>query len=486
MEQETYREALRPLFAGRKVVCIGATAVGLSSIATTARELGATDVLIVSLAGYGVGVPVEVAEVYEASITAVATSPAVTTSTTVTTSTAVTTSTTMETLRREEEFKQAPSAELLAVLHRFDPDREAVVLGQFVNTVSHLDGRPFLSYRRAEWMRLEDKTVIDAFWDRSGVSRAESVTCLAQRKALTEASLQIDAGAGVVWSGDSREGFNGGAEYVYIVRNQLEFDTALTFFGRHCDQVRVMPYLRGVPCSIHGVVFPDYVAVVRPIEMVVLQRTAPQLGEGVFAYRGCASFYDPSESVRVQMISAAKLVGDQLRSEVGFRGCFTIDGVASPTGFLPTELNPRLGAGLNAVFAAAPDIPFSLIIDALVSGAELDIDPALFETRLRGLADSRRAGGSWGQASSGVAENQNRPAVFDGKSWRWAVEGEDPWGKVSSGSRGDGGFARVTFQPEMIPAGPSVAPLAAAFWAFATNELGAEVGPMVPAEDCVP
>ncbi len=65
-------------------------------------------------------------------------------------------------------------------------------------------------------------------------------------------------------------------------------------------------------------------------------------------YAGCATFFDPSVTIRHEMQSAARRVDELLRAEVGFRGAFTIDGVATAQGFLPAELNPRNGAGLVA------------------------------------------------------------------------------------------------------------------------------------------
>ena len=50
-----------------------------------------------------------------------------------------------------------------------------------------------------------------------------------------------------------------------------------------------MPFLEGIPCSIHGVVFPDGVATFRPVEMVTLRRP----GSNRLHYAGAATFWDP-------------------------------------------------------------------------------------------------------------------------------------------------------------------------------------------------
>ncbi len=461
-----YRSSVSPLIAGKNIVCVGKTLSSMRSLIESLQLLGAVDVLVVTFDADETISPDDAKNIklFQVLLPAPESS--------------------MDALRAEEEFKLNPSHELLDVLQRFDPDRLAVVIGQFVNTASHLDGRPFLAYRRPEWLALEDKTVVDSFWDRVGIERAPFAIAAVEAEELRNATKQLDSGTGVVWSGDSRDGFNGGAEYVHAVRNEVEFASALRFFATRCDQVRLMPFLEGIPCSIHGVVFPNYVAAVRPIEMVVLRRSAPRAGEGLFNYRGCASFFDPSNIIRAQMIDVAKRVGEQLQNEVSFRGCFTVDGVATAKGFLPTELNPRLGAGLSQVFASIPEIPFNLLLDALVAGYELGLDPVQFERDLRTYADNHRVGGTWGGASSEVVKTDSAPLVFDAGSWRWAVLGETPDGLVSSGTRSGAGYARLKFEPATMPVGQSVGPAAVAFWSFADSELGADVGPLASAPDC--
>ena len=54
------------------------------------------------------------------------------------------------------------------------------------------------------------------------------------------------------------------------------------------NRVRVMPFLEGVPCSVHGIVLPDGTAALRPVELVTLRRGTD------LVYAGCATFWDPS------------------------------------------------------------------------------------------------------------------------------------------------------------------------------------------------
>jgi hypothetical protein len=67
-----------------------------------------------------------------------------------------------------------------------------------------------------------------------------------------------------------------------------------------------MPFLEGVPCSIHGVVFPEGAATFRPVEMVTLRRP----GSSRLRYAGAATFWDPPAADREVMRDLARRVGE--------------------------------------------------------------------------------------------------------------------------------------------------------------------------------
>ena len=104
----------------------------------------------------------------------------------------------------------------------------------------------------------------DGIWDAAGVDRAPYAIVPADRDALAAATRALAGPLGAVWSGDTREGFNGGGDYVRWVRDDDDQARALAFFLPRCDRVRVMPFLDGVPCSIHGLVLPDGTAALPP------------------------------------------------------------------------------------------------------------------------------------------------------------------------------------------------------------------------------
>lgn len=342
----------------------------------------------------------------------------------------------------------------VAALDAFDADRTALVIGDFLTESPTLAGRPFLAHRRPEWLALDDKTAIDAFWDRAGIARAPSAVVEATPAAVAGVWEHVDRGDGVVLAVDATHGWTGGAEGTRPVRDRGRLNDALDgWAGR---RVRVTPFLEGVPCSVHGIVFADHVAVFRPVELVVLRR-----GDEFF-YAGCSSIWDPPPAAREQMRAIARRAGEQLRAEVDYRGAFTVDGVLTADGFRPTELNPRNGAGLGTM-SRELDLPLQLLLDALVGGVDLDWRPHVLEAGLLRHFDEHRAGGTWRMIPTAAVES------------RELVHGDDH-GLV--GPAVSGCFVRM---PMQRPTGTFLAPHAAEFWQWADAELGLGIGPLAAA-----
>src|SRR6478735_7929004 len=343
--------------------------------------------------------------------------------------------------------------EAVAALDEFDPEHTALVIGDFLTEASALGDRPFVAHRRPEWVALDDKTVIDGFWDRAGIERAPSAVVPAD--SVADVWDDIDRGDGVVLAVDATHGWTGGAEGTRPIRRRAEL--ADHWAGR---RVRVTPFLEGVPCSVHGIVFADHVAVFRPVELIVLRR-----GDEFF-YAGCSSIWDPPPAAREQMRTTARRAGEQLRSEVDYRGAFTVDGVLTADGFLPTELNPRNGAGL-ATMSRALDLPLQLLLDTLVGGIELEWRAPELEAGLLDHFDAHRAGGTWKMIGQAVAPQE-------------LVHGDD---RGIVGPAVAGSFVRM---PMERPTGTFLAPHAAAFWQWADGRLGLGIGPLTTAQELCP
>ena len=357
MGPEYWKELLRPVFVGRKIVLTGTPVAGAGGRVEALREYGAAGVFVIG-DGMGTG-PLPDAEWVALEVGG---------------------TTMMEALRAGQTALTELPADVAAALARFDPDGDALVVGTFLNELPEVAGRPCLAWRPPEWVALEDKVMADDVWDAAGINRVDSSVVPV---------AELDTKTGVVWAGDARDGFHGGAALTRWIRTEEDAVAARDELRAQCDRVRVMPFLEGIPCSIHGLVFPDHVAVPRPVEMVTLRRGSE------FFYAGAATYWDPPDADREAMRGVARRVGDELRRRVDFRGAFTVDGIMTAEGFRPTELNPRLGAGLNAIDRGAPDLRIDMLHQALMAGLDLDYRANDFEHVLLEAADAYRGGGTW-------------------------------------------------------------------------------------------
>jgi hypothetical protein len=325
---------------------------------------------------------------------------------------------------------------------------------------------------------LEDKTRIDAFWDRIGIERSPFVVAPLSIAAVRGASDRMDRGSGTVWAGDAREGLHGGAHLIRRVRSESDLTEVLSFFSERCDRIRVMPFLEGIPCSIHGLVFPDHIVTIRPVELITLRPRH----SAKFLYAGAATYWDPSEADRDYMRSVARRVGEALLLQVG-PGTFTVDGVMTEDGFRPTELNPRFGAGLSVMARGLPDLPLILICQALQGGVALDYRPRELEDLLVEGADTHRSGGGWTTISKVELESHEHTLSRTDDGYRLVAPGEPADASLLIGPSNIGGFVRFVPDPTRTTRGPSIAPAVVDAFALADREFGTGLGSLTSAEE---
>lgn len=227
MDASYYRSLLRPVFAGRKVLICGGPLAAATTTVAALRDLGAQRPFVLA-AGVGTGpVPGEdeagrhVLQVHAADI--------------------------VDEIRATERALASIPPDAMAALDAWDPAREAIVLGSFFAEGKELLGRRLFGAREAEWVALEDKVVIDVFWDEAGVQRAPSEVVPPDRDALLGAARRLDRGSGTAWAGDASEGFNGGARMLRWVRSGDDVDEAVAFLAAHCHRVRGDALSRGRP-----------------------------------------------------------------------------------------------------------------------------------------------------------------------------------------------------------------------------------------------
>jgi hypothetical protein len=449
-----YQELFRELFKGQRIIIVGLPLAGTLDAVTRFRTLGSDRCLVVA-SGRGTGTFPSPDDADW--IILEHRSPDVVTE-----------------LHAVEALMANPPAAVIAAMDRYDPDRRALVLAPVVTLgpiPAQMAGRRVWGARPAASLALEDKTRIDAFWDRIGVERSPFVIAPLSMAAVRGASDRVNRGSGTVWAGDAREGLHGGAHLIRWVRSDSDLSDALRFFSERCDRVRIMPFLEGIPCSIHGLVFPGDIVTIRPVELITLR---PKVG-AKFLYAGAATYWDPTDADREYMRAVARRVGEAYRAQVG-PGTFTVDGVMTEDGFRPTELNPRFGAGLNVIARGLPDLPLALICQALQGGEELDYRPRELEAMLVQGADAHRYGGGWTTLSKVERESHEHALARADDGYRLASPGEPADATLLIGPSNIGGFVRFTPDPTRMPRGPSIAPAVVAALALADREFGTNLG----------
>ena len=369
---------------------------------------------------------------------------------------------------------ERPSALTVGSVEVFDPGHEAMVLGGGFSRLDTLAGRPVYGARPGVWGALEDKTTVDQLWDDAQVRRAPSVVVPVVD--AVAASIAIGSQAGTVWAGDNTEGWHGGGEYVRWIKNAGDAASALEWFTSRAETVRVMPFLDGIPCSIHGFVTRDGVAVFLPMEMVVLRHAS----KSEFIYAQAANFWNPPAEVRDEMQEAARGVGQLLQERHDYLGGFGIDGVCTRDGFLPTELNPRRSIG-HELQSRAADLPLGSMERMIIEG-DLDIAAQDLEETIISAASTSRRGGmlmpltsKYEAAETGIRFESGRAIAVD-------IDGETD-ATMEIGPAAMGSIIIVRLDPERTTIGPSVAPKAIMAIDLARELWGIDVPPLVAAPD---
>lgn len=382
-----------------------------------------------------------------------------------------------EELRAEDALVRSLPARVREAIDAYDLDREGLWLVTPFISSDPIDGRPVVGGRPRAWSSLEDKLVADEIWDAVGYPRSPSrVVDVGSAERLAAASAELDRGRGVVWVADARDGFNGGGEFTRWVATAADRADALGFFTPRCEQVRVMPFLDGVPCSIHGIVLPDGTAVLRPVELAILRGEHRR-----FVYGGQGTSWDPPAEDRARMRDLARRTGELLRTRVGYRGGFGIDGVLTEDGFRPTELNPRFSAGLATLGRALDAGLFQLLQLNLLAGRDPGVGVAELEQWALPALDARRMFRPRAISSRRVVEESLEIGVrHDGDRLRRDEAGS--W-RLLIGPSGTGAFAMLTVPDDEVTVGDRIGPVNAAMMRFLDEELDTGFGPVEPASD---
>ena len=455
MSADYYKQLLEPLYEGRKWIVISDGAAGATAFSKRLLDAGADSVMVVA-GTEGTGPQPEGVEVFVVGTTG---------------------RTIMDGIRTFANAIINPSLEMCAALASFDPTSQATVLTSYLIPAADLCGRPVYGGARPEWKALENKIVIDDLWRRAGVALAPSRIVDSQNVvALRAAVAEVSTGAGTVVVADNTEGWHGGAEYTRYLAPGGDWSEPLAFFAQHAHRVRVMPFLQGVPCAIHGLVTDQEVLAFRPVEMLVYRRP----GSSEFVYAGMGTVWDPAVHVREEMRQVVRDVGSLIRGEVGYRGAFGVDGVITSDGFRPTELNPRLTGGLGLQTQTAGDYPIGDINRAVIAGESVDLRLTDFERKVVAGADLTRTA-RWSRPVThlSVTETTEQPIVYDGNSWA-ATEGDHATAMMMLGPSPQGGLVAVKLtEHHGLASGESIAGLAASSFSLADKLWDTRIGSLV-------
>lgn len=450
---EYYQELFKPVLASRPWIVTADAAAGAYRNAQRLLDAGAPGVMVVGGTA-GTGPPAA----NEVEVFLLGTSGA----------------TMMEGIRAFQAGIAHPPDDLCAAIGEWDPAGTAAVLANFLNHNGELCGRPVVGASLDTWKALENKITVDALWDRSGVAGpASAVVDAADSAAITTSAQRLDHGHGAVVVADNREGWNGGAEYTRYLAPDANWSMALNFIGEHATQARVTPFMRGTPCSIHGLVLEDQVLAFRPVEMLVYRRA----DSDQFVYCGMNTVWDPPATIRDAMRAAVKAVGAQIRDEVEYRGYFGIDGVHAESGFLPTELNPRLTASLGLMSGH----PHGDINRAVIEGIQVDLRPIELEQEIIDSGDAQRSGRWLRPITHMVVEETSEVSIqWDGERWNTCAEADaDATMSVGPSAQGALVMVRLT-EHHGFESGPSIAAIAASSFALADETWDTRIGPLIP------
>ena len=449
-------ERLGRLYAGRPVIVGPGILAGYTGIVTLLHRLGCEVLVIATEQGAGPVPGIEACTVVRISMPD---AESVT-----------------EELRALDHLAHHLPDHAIEAIEAFDPDRRAVWhASQFVTDDEPILGRPVVNGRPAAFMALEDKLLAEEIWAAAGVPAAPYEVLPVEREALAAATARLASPLGAVWSGDTRGGFNGGGNFVRWVGGAADQEAAVAFFGERCDRVRVMPFLDGVPCSIHGLVLPDGTAVFRPVEIAILRDVTRRQ----FVYGGLSTFWDPPRPDRDAMREAARRVGAHLQAAYGYRGAFGIDGVLTADGFRPTELNTRISAGLTTEAKVAHEL-LGLVQTHLLLGLDTGLGVADLES-LVPLMDAERVGKPVAVvAGAKVGRPQEMLVRYDGR--RLTRVDHHRGNVLSVADTPTGLFAKIEPCVALAP-GDRLAPLNAALFELLNEEYAAGLPPVEPAPD---
>jgi threonine aldolase len=288
-----------------------------------------------------------------------------------------------------------PPAAVLAAVAAADPHASARVLLPPGCPAAGLGGRPAFGALRTPAQALRDPVAALRLWREAGLPVAPAAVVEAAADA-PPAAAELDRGSGTVWASARWRGSRWVPDFAEPPAELAAGCTPHTGGGAAGDGgsagrtavgglVRVMPFLAGRPCGVHGVVLGDGVAALRPVEHVTVRGDAGSRLRRI----GHGTVWDPPAWAREELGDAAARVGAVLAAR-GLRGGFEVHGVLTADGFRPTGCTPWWEDTADYLDIALPELPYRLLHHALAAGEPAGVPAAELASLLVDAADNHR------------------------------------------------------------------------------------------------
>lgn len=206
--------------------------------------------------------------------------------------------------------------------------------------------------------------------------------------------------------------------------------------------------------------------------------TLPRPARGTFLCAGAVPILDDTAEFAEQ----TDRIGASLRERLGYRGGFSVDGILTVNGFIPTDFNARL---TSAMEAAPPDRRVLLHAVNLLARAGIEPDISAVE---RLAEETFTAGTTCTIFGAATRANEHVPPET---SIRWVGDRlvADPLGAdgtlvISPSPRG--WLLTATLVSDQLPAGGRVGPWAPEVFRLSDEVLGTDFGNLAPPFDTQP
>jgi hypothetical protein len=353
----------------------------------------------------------------------------------------------------------------------FDPENTATLVLPDPLDPPHAGVRRRIGIRQPTWRLFEDKTVVDTLWDAAGVTRAQSIVSDGTAD-LAMLGAILDQGTGVVCSCQPiGAGPSAGGDGIWWWRNGPP-PTTIPTAKPGTWRVRLMPLLEGVPVRLHGLALAARVIPFPPMELVTL----PRPEQGTFLCAGAVS----TLSHAADLVSQTERLGAGLRERLDYRGGFSVDGILTASGFLPTDFNARL---TSAMEAAHPERRVLLHAANLLSRAGIEPDTSAVEQLAEEIFTAGATCTIFGAATHADERAPREASVrWDGDRLVPAPSGAADGSLVITPSP-RGWLLTATLATDRLPSGGRVGPWAPEVFRLSDEVLGTNFGNLAPPFD---